>query len=71
MANNKRTPPAPPDDGGNPLARQRIVCRDDVPHRFVAALFPEHTFHTDYLLTWWECACRAQRWRLTKNARRP
>lgn len=47
------------------------VCRADVPHRFVAALFPEHTFHTDYLLTWWECACRAQRWRLTKNARRP
>lgn len=25
MANNKRTPPAPPDDGGNPLARQRII----------------------------------------------
>lgn len=25
MANRKRTPPAPPDDGGNPLARQRII----------------------------------------------
>ena len=47
------------------------VCRADVPHRFVAPLFPEHTFHTDYLRTWWECACFAQRWRLTKNARRP
>jgi len=25
MANNKRTPSAPPDDGGNPLAREIII----------------------------------------------
>lgn len=74
----RRAPPvwfslrAPPRRLGMLLVVDRCkVCRADVPHRFFARLVPEHTFHTDTLVTGWECVCRAMRWQLTKNARRP